>query len=191
MDDTPTLPRLQQSLRRLQYLVAALATLLLVLAGMTGWLLLQRNAPLHADSISTQRLQVLDDRGVVRVQIGQDANDGDRRSRSAGLLIFDRSGVERGGLSTFEDGSTALALDAPLGMGDARWRDRAGLRVDADGSAQLLLTDNLTRGVVRLHSKGSGGGGMDTFRWDMSNGTLHTRTLTYDGDERSQRAFDL
>jgi hypothetical protein len=23
----------------------------------------------------------------------------------------------------------------------------------------------------------------------MSNGTLHTRTLTYDGDERSQRAF--
>ena len=40
MDDTLTLPRLQQSLRRLQYLVAALTTLLLALVGVTGWLLL-------------------------------------------------------------------------------------------------------------------------------------------------------
>lgn len=190
MDDTPSLPQLQQSLRRLHWLVAGLSVLLLGLAAVTAWLLSQRDAPLHVNRLSTRQLQVLDEHGVVRVEIGQDSAEDGRRSRAAGILIFDASGAERGGLSTFEDDSVALALDAPKGQGEDRWRDRAGLRVDADGSAQLLLTDNLTRGAVRLHSKGTGGGGLDTFKWDMSSGTLHTRTLTFDGDERSQRPFE-
>ena len=189
MDDTPTLPQLQRSLRRMHWMIVGLFVLVAALAAATTWLALQRHAPLHVDALTTRRLQVLDDRGVVRVEITQDGSEDGRRSRAAGLLIFDRTGAERGGISTFDDGSASLALDAPVGRGEARVRDRAGLRVDADGSSQLLLTDNLTRGVVRLRAQGEGGGGVDLFKWDMERHILQTRTLSHDGEELSQAPF--
>ncbi|HBS56855.1 MAG TPA: hypothetical protein DEA38_14160 [Stenotrophomonas sp.] len=189
MDDSPALPRLQRSLRRLQWLVAGLALLVATLAATTLWLLLQRQAPLHIDELTTRRLQVLDDRGIVRVEISQAAMNDGRRSRSAGLLIFDHTGAERGGFTTYDDGGVGIALDAPVGRGEAPLRDRIGLTVDADGSSQVLLTDNQTRGVTRLRANGEGGGGVDLFQWDMDEGILHTRTLTHDGEESSQAPF--
>ncbi len=84
MDEAPSLPQLQQSLRRLHWLVAGLSMLLLGLAAVTAWLLSQRDAPLHVDHLSTRQLQVLDEHGVVRVEIGQDsAEDGRRAPRAS------------------------------------------------------------------------------------------------------------
>lgn len=190
MDDTPTLPHLQRSLQRLQRVVAGLAVLVATLAATTLWLLLQRQSPLHIDELTTRRLQVLDDRGIVRVEISQSAMNDGRRSRPAGLLIFDRTGAERGGFTTYDDGGVGIALDAPVGRGEAPLRDRIGLTVDADGSSQVLLTDNQTRGVVRLRANGEGGGGLDLFKWDMDKHILHTRTFAHDGEEHSQAPFD-
>ena len=188
MDDTPTLPQLQQSLRRLRGMVAGLAVLVAALAAATIWLALQRHAPLHVDALTTHRLQVLDDRGVVRVEITQDGPADGRRSRAAGLTVFDRTGAERGGFVTYDDGGVGIALDAPEGTGDPM-RDRVGMMVDADGSSAVLLRDNLTRGVVRLRAQADGGGGVDLFKWDMDRHILHTRTLGHDGEERSQAPF--
>lgn len=187
MEDAFCPAPLRQSLRRLQWSVAVLAALVLLLAIATAWLAVHRPHPLDIDAISTRQLQVLDDKGIVRVQIGQDGTDTGRYSRSAGLLIFDATGAERGGIGTFDDGSAAIALDAPSGIGEEAFRDRAGMRVEPDGSSQILLTDNLTRGVVRLRAHGDGGGGLDTFKWDMQGKVMHTRSTTFDGDERTQQ----
>ncbi|AWH18191.1 hypothetical protein C1922_13225 [Stenotrophomonas sp. ZAC14D2_NAIMI4_7] len=189
MDDSPTLPQLHRALRRLHWLVASLALLLVPMAATIAWLVMQGHTPMHIDELTTRRLQVLDDRGTVRVEISQDDMDDGRRSRSAGLLIFDATGAERGGIATFDDGAASLALDAPIGRGEAPVRDRIGLMVDAEGASQILLTDNQTRGVVRLRANGEGGGGVDLFKWDMGKGMLHTRTLTHDGEESSHAPF--
>lgn len=187
MDATPSLPQLQRSLDRLRWMVVGLAVLVAALAAATSWLALQRHAPMHVDALTTHRLQVLDDRGVVRVEITQDGAADGRRSRAAGLTVFDRTGAERGGFTTYDDGGVGIALDAPLGKGEDHLRDRLGLTVNAEGSSQLLLSDNLTRGVVRLRAEGDGGGGLDTFEWDMQGNVLQTRTITFDGDQRTRQ----
>ncbi len=138
------------------------------------------------DEVRTRRLVVVDDEGRVRVQIAQDFQDTDRRARSAGLLIFDNTGYERGGFSTFDDGSVVLAMDAPRGVGDPM-PDRIGLRVYPDGGTHINLLDNETRAVARLYTEADGSGGVQVLKWDMSAKLIHSRTLTYDGDERETK----
>lgn len=181
MSDTA---RLQRDIRRLQF---ATATLALAVVALTAWIGLRGSSSVvDVDELRAHRIVILDDNDVKRIEIGQDAADAGRRDRSAGVWIFDNAGNERGGMSTFDDGSVVIALDAPVGVGSQDVRDRAGLRVSADGSAQLLLTDNQTRGVVRLLSDGDGGGGVQTFKWDMAGGQINIRTTHFDGDERTQ-----
>lgn len=114
--------------------------------------------------------------------IGQDPADTHRRSRAAGILINDRHGHERGGFCTMDDGSAVLAMDAPRGVG-ASMPDRLGLVVNPDGSSYIMLIDNRTRGVARLHSDGQGGGGFQVFKWDDEARTIHTKTVTFDGEQ--------
>lgn len=159
--------------RRLLLAVAA-APVLLATAAFT-----QAQAP---GEIVASKISIVDDRGVPRIVIGQDPVDGQRRSRSAGISIHDKTGAERGGMSTFDDGSVTLALDAPVGVGHPM-RDRIGMMVYPNGSSQLLLLDNQTQGVVRLRANGEGGGGINLFKWDAAQ--IHTRTITFDGDERA------
>lgn len=166
---------LQRSLRRMRF---GLAITMLVLLASLGWQVVRHS--MASKEVRTHRLVVVDDKGVKRVDIGQDAAAW-RRSRSAGVLIFDGTGHERGGMSTFEDGSVAIGLDAPVGVGKQP-RDRMGMRVDPDGSAWLLLTGNDTGGVVRLLSDGKGGGGVQLIRGDMSKRQIHVHTLGFDGE---------
>lgn len=182
MQDATTLTQLQRSLRRLQVIIAVLG---IAVMAMGATILLRYGTPTNTDEIRTHRIVVLDDKGTKRIEIGQDALTAGRRDRSAGVWLFDATGHERGGMSTFADGSVTLALDAPVGVGSQAVRDRVGLRVDADGSSQLLLTDNQTRGIVRLLSDGNGGGGVQTFKWDMQGKQIHVRTMTFDGDGRT------
>lgn len=170
--------RLERRLRRAQAL-AMLASVGLV-ASVT--LSFTRQAD-EIEHLRVRRLDVVDDAGVVRVSMGQDPKDTQRRARSAGLTVHDKTGAERGGFGTFEDGSVVLAMDAPRGVGNPM-PDRLGLGVDADGSSHVMLLDNQTRAVAKLHSDGAGGGGVQVFQWDMEAKKIHVKTVTYAGDVR-------
>jgi hypothetical protein len=176
---------LERSLRRTQFaLVACTGTATLVItAGMAapagGEGAKRADERQVSEVLYTRRLVVVDDQGVVRATIGQDPLDSGRRSRSAGVLVYDKHGDERGGLGTFDDDSAAMALDAPRGVGDPM-RDRIGMMVAADGGSQLLVLDNQTRGVVKLVSYGDGRGGVQLFRWEEDS--IRSKTLSYDGE---------
>lgn len=121
---------------------------------------------LDVGTLRAHCVEVVDDQDVVRISLGQDAEDTQRRSRAASVLLFDRHGDERGGFGTFDDDSVVFAMDAPRGVG-ASMRDRLGLSVNAKGGSQILLIDNRTRGVVGMYSDGEGGGGVHLMKWDM------------------------
>ena len=135
------------------------------------------------DHLRVHRLDLVDDAGVVRVSLDQDPKDTQRRARSAGLTVYDRTGAERGGFSTMDDGSVVFAMDAPVGVGSPM-RDRLGLVVWPDGSSHVMQLDNETRAVTKLYSDGKGGGGVQVFKWDMEAKKIHIKTDTYDGDVR-------
>ena len=170
---------LERSLRRTRLGAAAFGLGLAALAGIG----LARHPAGTSDQVRTRRLVVVDDMGRARVMLGQDPRDAQRRSRSAGLWIYDSTGSERGGFSTMDDGSVVFGMDAPTGVG-APMGERIGLVVSPDGSAQVLLLDNQTRAVANLQSDGDGSGGVQVFKWDMAARRIHVKTVTYDGDQR-------
>lgn len=134
------------------------------------------------ERLRVRRLELVDDEGRVRLALSQDSKDAGRRSRAAGLTIFDNKGDERGGFSTFDDGSVVMAMDAPRGVGDPM-PDRLGMRVYPNGAAEVMVIDNMTRGVAKLASDGQGGGGIQVFKWDMDAKKVHVKTIGYDGEE--------
>src|SRR5690554_243825 len=123
--------------RRNLWALAALATAASI-AATTSYATSERNASAVeiTDEVRTRKLVVVDDQDRVRVIIDQDSPEIDRESRSAGLTIFDDQGRERGGIATTDDGSAVMALDSPWGVGSPM-RDRAGMKVNADGSAMM------------------------------------------------------
>lgn len=170
--------RLERRVRRSNALAggACLGLAALVGAGLSG-----QDADVQ-DLVRARRIELVDDKGVVRVRMGQDAEDAGRRSRAAGITVHDAKGDERGGFSTLDDGSVVLAMDAPHGVG-APMPDRIGLVVWPDGSSYVMLLDNQTRAVAKLHSDGEGGGGVQVFEWDVPSKEVHVKTLTFDGEE--------
>jgi hypothetical protein len=175
---------LERSFRRTRFASAVLG---LALAAAVGAQFLRRTTN-TSDEVRTRRLVVVDDTGRMRVEIAQDPQNTDRSSRSAGLRVFDKTGHERGGFATFDDGSVVLAMDAPHGVGDPM-PDRIGLKVWADGSTHLNMLDNWTRAVARLYTDADGRGGVQVLKWDMDAKQIHFRTLTYDGDVREAKPF--
>jgi len=173
--DEKRLALLEHSLRRTRWFVAALGLVVLALLGMQ---LTPR--PPTLKEVRTKRLVVVDDAGRERVVIAQDPVESQRRSRSAGLSVFDSAGTERGGFSTLDDGSVIFGLDAPRGVGNPM-AERLSLAVSADGSSAVMLLDNLTRAVARLESDGNDGG-VQVFKWDMEGKKIHIRTVVYGGD---------
>ena len=89
----------------------------------------------------------------VRGLIVEDAGGRDRivlgapmpgSSGRSGIRINDSNGVERMGLSLTESGSIVLGLDAPVGTGDDRNRERITLVADDKGGAALRMKDRRT-----------------------------------------------
>ena len=140
------------------------------------------------DEVRTRKLVIVDDKDVQRVVLGQDAVDTQRRSRATGLTMYDGTGAERGGFSTFDDGSVVFAMDAPGGVGSPM-RDRLGLVVWPDGSSYVMLIDNETKGVVKLTSDGAGKGGLQVFDWNDSTRKVNIRTLNYGKDEFTSMSY--
>ena len=129
--------RLERSVRRAQMTAATVGVVLVVFAGVQ----LVPVAAKVSNEVRTRRLVVVDDEGRERVRIDQDPKNSDRRSRAAGLTVFDGTGTERGGFTTFDDGSVVFSMDAPRGVG-APMRDRIGLMVYPDGGTYINMLDN-------------------------------------------------
>jgi hypothetical protein len=140
------------------------------------------------EEVRTRRLVVVDAAGTERVVIEEEPADTERRAQSAGILIFDQHGNERGGMVTFDDDSAIIALDAPAGVG-APMRDRIGLGVYPDGSASVRLIDNGTGVPVRLVTDAKGGGGLEMLTYDLENRKAFVTRITSEG--RTIREIDL
>ena len=183
MDPLQKIDRLERQMYRMRLAFLSL----ILIAGAVIITSMQPQAEV-LEEVRTKRVVVVDDEGVARVVIGQDPKDTQRRSRSAGITIHDKTGSERGGLGTFEDGSVVMALDAPSGVGNPM-RDRIGMGVWPDGSSHLILLDNQTKGVVKLYSDGTEKGGVQVFAWDDSARVVSTKTITFAGEEVEQEKY--
>lgn len=173
------LAALERSVRRTRLVAGGLAFTLVVLA-----MVAFRQPGKVSAEVRTRRLVVIDDSGRARVIIGQDPITTQRQSRSVALLLFDRAGAERGGFGVTDEGAVGIGLDAPVGVGSSPTRDRVGLLVGPDGTAQLTIHDNNAHAVAGLQANSPSGSGVQVFKWDTSRKRLFTRTLTYDGDVR-------
>jgi len=170
---------LERGQTRTRVFVAAGVLALLVILAMGAQQ--TKPPPAEPDHIKTRRISILDDEGKVRIELGQDRKDTHRRSRAAGITIFDSKGDERGGIGTMDDGSAVIALDAPQGVGSPM-RDRVGMMVKPDGSCLVLLLDNDSHPVAALQSDGKGGG-MQVFKYDAAKKKMHVKTIKFDGEE--------
>jgi hypothetical protein len=179
MDLEQRLSDLERSVRRTRLVAGGLAFTLIALAVAAF-----RSPEKTLAEVRTRRLVVLDDSGRARVTIGQDPITTQRQSRSVALLLFDRTGAERGGFGVTDEGAVGIGLDAPVGVGTSPTRDRIGVLVAPDGTAQVTILDNTAHAVASLRANGRGDGGVQVFKRDASHQRLYTRTLTYDGDMR-------
>jgi hypothetical protein len=114
------------------------------------------------DSIDAKEIIVRDGKGVIRARISGEMPDAvingkvvDRGSKAAGFMVYDKTGQERGGYVTFENGNVALTLDTrerqaalfvagPDGGAAAEVWDKAGLvglRVDETGARFTAVKD--------------------------------------------------
>jgi hypothetical protein len=176
---------LERRLRRTQ--LGALGLVALVVTAAAGG----RSEPTQKDvveSIRARSIQIVDDEGHVRIALGQDPKDTQRRSRACGLTIRDKTGAERGGMSTFDDMSVVLALDAPHGVGNSM-PDRVAMGVDPDGSSHVMIIDNQTLVPVRLASDAAGGGGLEFIGYDFEKKIATVKRTSFGGE--SQREVPL
>lgn len=177
------LARLERSLRRARWGMSGL--LLLLVALFLAWYgvggIVQREIRVH-------RIYAVDDAGTVRVRIGQDPAGGHRMSRAAGVIVYDDSGLERGGMGTMDNGRAAIGLDAPsTPKGTAR--DRVGLMVDGKGNTMFMLLDAQAMPVV-MAKGGDKGGNLQVSEPTPDGKQLQIRTLGVHGDTQSTESAD-
>lgn len=127
--------------------LASSAGLLLTLATLAfvAVTVLPEDRELVVGSLSTGEIQLHDDAGVMRGQLGMDA---DGRSR---LILADEDGQERIGLTVLPDGSPGVTVNGPDG------RPRAVLAYLPDGTTNLVLADaqGVSRAVFGVEPDGS------------------------------------
>lgn len=180
MTDADRIASLQTKLSRLQLVTGVLGL------GLAAVLLAGAARNPVQDEVKARRIVLVDSRGVERVVLGEDT--GRQQGRSAGIILFDDTGAERGGISTFDNGQVSMALDAPVGVG-ASMRDRLGLVVDKNGGAAIMLNNNDTGVPVRLVANAEGGGGLELIEFDHAAKTARIRRLTYGEDQRQELPF--
>jgi hypothetical protein len=175
---------LERGRRRDRALLGALSATLLALLALGA-----RQSPgadledVELGTVTVRALRVLDHQGRLRVLLAEDPADTQRRDRAAGITFYDTTGAERAGLSTFEDLSVVLGLDAPAGVG-APMRDRIGLVVGANGAAAVDLIDNTTSITVRLTSDAEGGGGLEFFDYDLEQREVEITRVNHEGEAK-------
>ncbi|MEO7105531.1 MAG: hypothetical protein ABIZ09_04085 [Rhodoferax sp.] len=173
--------RLERALRHTRWsmfvLFLLLVAMFLVWYGLGG--IVQREVRVH-------RIYAVDDAGTVRVRIGQDPPGGHRMSRASGVVVYDSSGLERGGMGTMANGRVAMGLDAP-NLPDVpkdAARDRVGLMVDGKGHTTFMLLDSQGAPVV-MAKGGANGGTLQVSEMTPDGMHLQVRTLGVQGDTQS------
>ncbi|ASR44243.1 hypothetical protein BEN78_13595 [Xanthomonas citri pv. mangiferaeindicae] len=120
--------------------VLGLGAVCLLLASACIALWLRPSIPQLPDRLRLRELVVVDPTGVERVRVSGDLPDAlidgkrvDRGSAAAGVMLYDRSGQERGGYVTWDDGdNVGLTLDG-------RQRQSALFVAGPDGAAALQI----------------------------------------------------
>jgi hypothetical protein len=105
------------------------------------------------DTILRARGLIIEDsNGRPRISLGAPIpNDGRSTNVRTGIRINDPNGVERFGLSLFEDSRVVMGFDAPPGKGDDRNRERITLVADQEGGATLSFKDRRTYVGARVY----------------------------------------
>ena len=102
-------------------------------------------------NVRVRSLIVEDERGRERIVLGAPLpGDGRNTNLRSGIRINDLNGVERFGVTLFEDGRMVMGLDAPPGKGDDRNRERINLVADQDGGSYIRFLDRRTLIAGRL-----------------------------------------
>ncbi|WP_157971495.1 hypothetical protein [Dyella sp. C9] len=176
--------KLERSLRRARWGMVGL--LLLMVAMSLAWYgfggIVQREIRVH-------RIYAVDDTGTVRVRVGEDQSGGNRLSRVAGVVVYDTTGLERGGLATMANGSVALGLDAQHSEKGVP-RDRIGLMVDGKGNTMFLLEDGQGVPIVIAKGAAANGGVLQVAEATPDGKQLQIRTLGVHGDTQSTESDD-
>lgn len=128
----------------------------LSIAACLALLLRPATAPTMPDTLRVNELVVLDPAGTARVRLSGDLPDAviegrrvDRGSPAAGLMLYDRTGQERGGYVTFDQGdNVALTLDGRRGQ-------NALFVAGPDGSTSLQLWHGRQALDLRADSNGA------------------------------------
>jgi hypothetical protein len=152
---------LESTLRRTRSLNIMLVCLGLVLAAGA----FRPNTP---DVLRVRGLIVVDERGRERIVIGAplpDVKEGKRIAAGTGIVINDTAGFERFGLNLFPNGRMVLGLDAPVGTGDDRNRERLSLVADGTGGAYLRLLDRHTRAKAFLQLDDDDDVALELLQW--------------------------
>lgn len=170
--------QLERSLRNMRWGLAGL--LLLLIAFVLVWYgvggIVQRQVRVH-------RVLVVDDAGATRVRIGQDQKNTGRQSRASGVILYDSTGHERGGMGTMANGRVAFGLDAP-NVPAGQVSDRVGMMVDGKGHVMFMAADG--KGAPFMLMRASDHGGLVQVTGMSPDGKqLQVRTLGVDGDTHS------
>jgi hypothetical protein len=145
--DDNRLRALERRVRQLQFGLSALV--LAVLGTLPGPHLVAQDT---GTILRARGLIIEDSNGRPRIAIGAPIpNDGRTTDLRTGMRINDLNGVERFGLSLFEDGRVVMGFDAPQGKGDDRNRERITLVADQEGGATLSFKDRRTYVGARLY----------------------------------------
>lgn len=172
--------RLERSLRRTQWCVVALLVVV-VLLGMTWYGI----GGIVQRQVMAKRIVAVDNSGAMRVRVGQDPDDTGRQSPGAGITLYDRTGKERGGMMTMDNGAVGLGLDA-ANIPPGQVSDRLGMMVDAKGNAMFMLADPSGGPAIMLRG-GNAGGSMQIMQMSPDQKQTQVRTLDVKGDTKSSQ----
>ncbi len=170
--------QLERSLRRTQWGMFAL--LIVVVALGLAWYGI---GGLAQREIVTKRIAVVDDTGAIRIRLGEDNKDTLRASRAAGVVLYDATGHERGGMATMNNGRVAFGLDAP-NVPAGQESDRVGMMVDAKGHVMFAVADNQGTPAVLVRSSDVGGT-LQVLEASPDQKQIQVRTLGVKGDTQS------
>lgn len=134
--------------------------------------------------IRVHHLYAVDDAGTVRVRIGEDPAGGNRKSRVAGVVVYDTTGVERGGMAAMANGSVAVGLDAQRSEKGVP-RDRIGMMVDSKGNTMFVLEDGQGAPIVTAKGAAANGGTLQVSQATPDGKQLQVRTLGENVDTQS------
>lgn len=170
--------QLERSLRRTQW--GTFALLIVVVALGLAWYGI---GGLAQREIVTKRIAVVDDTGAIRIRLGEDNKDTLHASRAAGVVLYDATGHERGGMATMNNGRVAFGLDAP-NVPAGQESDRVGMMVDAKGHVMFAVADNQGTPAVLVRSSDVGGT-LQVLEASPDQKQIQVRTLGVKGDTQS------